>query len=198
MKFLYPDSRKSMLFCLNPLQEVGVMKCWLFEGPWLLAWRGGLRTASILFLLRSTQYVHYTFFFFKINRRTIHCCLFRLLKNNSGRIFWWQPLAMNDDVVIIPSTQGVVSHSIYFMINQFGDLGLEDSETPTVHIAFIYATLHPEPVPFDRMHYLQAPTIIEYIVANDGQHQMIQSTGKPGRRPRPSKATRSSHQVQRG
>jgi hypothetical protein len=67
-----------------------------------------------------------------------------------------------------------------------------------VHITFIYTALHPEPVPFDGMHNSQASMVIEYIVANNDQHQMIQSIGKPGRRPRPSKATRSSHQVQRG
>ena len=45
--------------CLNPLQEVGVMKLWPWEAPPLLAWQGHLRTVAHKCLLDHVQRVHF-------------------------------------------------------------------------------------------------------------------------------------------
>ncbi len=45
--------------CLNPLQEVGVMKHWLWEAPSLLAWQGHLRTVALKHTHGFGQHGHY-------------------------------------------------------------------------------------------------------------------------------------------
>ena len=44
---------------LNPLQEVGVMKLWLWEAPSLLAWQGHLRTVALKHTHGFGQHGHY-------------------------------------------------------------------------------------------------------------------------------------------